>query len=125
MTAIFMQKERQNNIFSAPYWREAARQLKDVRMITVAALIVALRIAVKFLKIQIAPGLNISLIAEQSVGVLHRDGADSRFRRKTALGGQLGIVGEITPNNVVPDQAVQLQIHRPLRFIDHVLHLMI
>ncbi|MBR2381832.1 MAG: folate family ECF transporter S component [Clostridia bacterium] len=56
-----MQKERQNNIFSALYWREAARQLKDVRMITVAALIVALRIAVKFLKIQIAPGLNISL----------------------------------------------------------------
>ena len=56
-----MQKERQNNIFSTSYWREAARQLKDVRMITVAALIVALRIAVKFLKIQIAPGLNISL----------------------------------------------------------------
>jgi ECF transporter S component (folate family) len=56
-----MQQEKQMNIFSLQYWREAARQLKDVRMITIAALIVALRIAVKFLKIEIAPGLNFSL----------------------------------------------------------------
>lgn len=56
-----MQNEKQNNILSASYWREAARQLKDVKMITIAALIVALRIAVKFLKIQLAPGLNLSL----------------------------------------------------------------
>ncbi|MBO5716105.1 MAG: folate family ECF transporter S component [Clostridia bacterium] len=56
-----MQKEKQNSIFSAGYWHEATHQLKDVKMITVAALIVALRIAVKFLKIQLAPGLNISL----------------------------------------------------------------
>ena len=56
-----MQKEKQNSIFSASYWCDAARQLKDVKMITIAALIVALRIAVKFIKIQLAPGLNISL----------------------------------------------------------------
>lgn len=56
-----MLNEKQTKIFSRGYWREAIRQLKDVRMITIAALIVALRIAVKFLKIEIAPGLNISL----------------------------------------------------------------
>lgn len=56
-----MKKEKQSKIFTSAYWREAASQLKDIRMITIAALIVALRIAVKFLKIQIAPGLNISL----------------------------------------------------------------
>ena len=56
-----MQKEKQTNILSRSYWREAARQLSDIKMITIAALIVALRIAVKFIKIQLAPGLNISL----------------------------------------------------------------
>ena len=56
-----MLKEKETNILSREYWKEAARQLKDVRMITIAALIIALRIAVKFLKIEIAPGLNISL----------------------------------------------------------------
>ena len=56
-----MQKEKNTSIFSASYWREAAYQLKDIKMITIAALIVALRIAVKFIKIQLAPGLNISL----------------------------------------------------------------
>ena len=56
-----MQKEKQTSIFSASYWYDAARQFKDVKMITIAALIVALRITVKFIKIQLAPGLNISL----------------------------------------------------------------
>lgn len=56
-----MLKEKETNIFSRGYWREATYQLKDVRMITIAALIVALRIAVKFLKIELAPGLGISL----------------------------------------------------------------
>ena len=49
--------------FSMDYWREAARQLRNSRMITVAALIVALRIVVKFIKIPIAQGLSISLDA--------------------------------------------------------------
>ena len=56
-----MQKEKQTNILSTSYWGEATRQLSDIKMITIAALIVALRIAVKFIKIQLAPGLNISL----------------------------------------------------------------
>jgi len=43
------------------YWKEAARQFGDVRMITIAALIVALRVAVKLFKIPIAQGLSISL----------------------------------------------------------------
>lgn len=51
------------SIFSLKYWQDASRQLKDVRMITIAALIVALRIAVKFFKIPLAAGLNISLDA--------------------------------------------------------------
>ena len=51
------------SVFSKKYWKEAILQLKDVRMITIAALIVALRIAVKFFKIPLAPGLNISLDA--------------------------------------------------------------
>ena len=49
------------SIFSGKYWREAARQFKDVRMITIASLIVALRVAVKFARIPIADGLAISL----------------------------------------------------------------
>lgn len=57
-----MQKEKQTNIFTTQYWHEAALQLKDIRMITIAALIVALRIAVKLIPIPpLAPGLNISL----------------------------------------------------------------
>ena len=64
---IFMQKKLENqektSIFSAKYWHDAAHQLGSVKMLTVAALIVALRVAVKFLKIPLAPGLNISLDA--------------------------------------------------------------
>ena len=56
-----LNNKKQESIFSRSYWVDAANQLKDVRMICIAALIIALRIAVKFFKIQIAPGLNISL----------------------------------------------------------------
>ena len=56
-----MQKEKQTDIFTPQYWREAAHQLKDVKMITIAALIVALRIAVKFINIQLTLDLHISL----------------------------------------------------------------
>lgn len=62
-----MLTETDNNkfygVFSRSYWREAAKQFGDIRMITVAALIVALRVAVKFLRIPIAQGLAISLDA--------------------------------------------------------------
>lgn len=62
-----MQDKIQDNkfasIFSKKYWKYAVLQLKDVKMITIAALIVALRIAVKFFKIPIAAGLSISFDA--------------------------------------------------------------
>ena len=56
-------KREENRILSKKYWFEAAKQLKDVRMLTIAALIVALRIVVKFIKIPLAAGLSISLDA--------------------------------------------------------------
>lgn len=56
-----LENKKYASSLSAKYWREAARQFSDIRMITVAALIVALRVAVKFIRISIAPGLNISL----------------------------------------------------------------
>lgn len=48
-------------IWSRAYWREAAAQLRSVNMLAIAALIVALRVAVKFLKIPLAAGLSVSL----------------------------------------------------------------
>lgn len=48
-------------IWSRAYWREAAAQLRSVNMLAMAALIVALRVAVKFLKIPLAAGLSVSL----------------------------------------------------------------
>lgn len=64
---FFMQKTLENqekiSIFSLKYWQDASSQLKSIRMLTIAALIVALRIVVKFIKIQLAPGLSISLDA--------------------------------------------------------------
>jgi ECF transporter S component (folate family) len=62
---IFMPKNKENTkfagIFTKKYWQEATLQFKDVKILTIAALIVALRIAVKFAKIRLAPGLNMSL----------------------------------------------------------------
>ena len=60
-----MQKELKTNqngsIFSKSYWQCAAHQLTDPKMITIAALIVALRVVVKLFKINIASGLGFSL----------------------------------------------------------------
>lgn len=50
----------ENNILSAGYWKAAAKNLGDSRMLAVAALIIALRVAVKFLKIPLAAGLSFS-----------------------------------------------------------------
>ena len=50
-----------HSIFTKAYWREAAGQFKNTKMLTIAALIVALRVAVKFARIPIAQGLAISL----------------------------------------------------------------
>ena len=47
--------------FSRAYWRDAAAELKDVRMLVFAALIIALRVALKTLvKIPLGPNLNIT-----------------------------------------------------------------
>lgn len=60
-----MQKELKSNanlnIFSKSYWQLAVKQLTDSKMITIAALIVALRVVVKLFKINIASGLGFSL----------------------------------------------------------------
>ena len=53
--------QKNPRVFTKKYWQEAAAQFGDVRMITIAALIVALRVAVKLFKIPIAQGLSISL----------------------------------------------------------------
>lgn len=48
------------NILSVAYWREAVSNFSKPQMLVLAAIVVALRIAVKFFKIPIAPGLSIS-----------------------------------------------------------------
>ncbi len=47
-------------ICSKAYWREAAKNFSDVRMLVFASLIIALRVAVKMLKIPLAAGLSLS-----------------------------------------------------------------
>ena len=47
--------------FSRAYWKQAASELKDTRMLIFAALMVALRVALKSLTISIAPNLQISV----------------------------------------------------------------
>ncbi|MCD8004145.1 MAG: folate family ECF transporter S component [Oscillospiraceae bacterium] len=46
--------------FSAAYWRLAAAEMKSTRMLVLAAVLTALRIAVKSLSIPIGPNLNIT-----------------------------------------------------------------
>ena len=47
--------------FSKAYWRDAAAELKDTKMLVIAALMIALRVALKGLYIPIAPNLNINI----------------------------------------------------------------
>ena len=47
-------------ICSKEYWRLAAKNFSDVRMLVFASLIIALRVAVKLLKIPLAAGLSLS-----------------------------------------------------------------
>ena len=47
-------------IRSKEYWRLAAKNFSDVRMLVFASLIIALRVAVKMLKIPLAAGLSLS-----------------------------------------------------------------
>lgn len=48
-------------IFSLAYWKRAAKVFKDVRIVAFAAVICALRIAVKSVNVPIAPGVHLSL----------------------------------------------------------------
>jgi len=58
-------------VLSAAYWRDAAANLKDTRMLALAAMIVALRAVCKMLEIPLAPGLNINVAALfNSVGAM-------------------------------------------------------
>ena len=45
--------------FSAAYWRDAAAEMKDVRMLAITALLIALRIVLKPLAIPLGPQLSI------------------------------------------------------------------
>ena len=47
-------------ICSKVYWRAAAKNFSDVKMLVFASLIIALRVAVKMLKIPLAAGLSLS-----------------------------------------------------------------
>ncbi len=55
--------KEKTSVFSKKYWQDASNQLGDVRMLTMAALIVALRVVVKLFKIPLAAGLSISFDA--------------------------------------------------------------
>lgn len=60
-----------NHPLTKAYWRDAAANLKDVRMLALAAMIVALRAVCKMLEIPLAPGLNINVAALfNSVGAM-------------------------------------------------------
>ena len=59
------------SILSAAYWKEAAGNLKNTRMLALAALVVALRAVCKMLEIPLAPGVNINVAAFfNSVGAM-------------------------------------------------------
>ena len=46
--------------FSAEYWKVSAKELTSTKMLVLAALLTAMRIAIKMLKIPLAPNLNIT-----------------------------------------------------------------
>lgn len=47
--------------FSKSYWRDAAMELKDTKMLVIAALMIALRVSMKWTVIPLAPNLNINV----------------------------------------------------------------
>ncbi len=46
--------------FSKAYWRDAASEMKDLRILVFAALMIAIRVALKLVSIPLAPGLKIN-----------------------------------------------------------------
>ncbi len=47
--------------FSRAYWRDAAMQLFDIRIICIAAILIAVRVALKSVQIPVGPSLNITV----------------------------------------------------------------
>lgn len=47
--------------FSRAYWKDAAAQLFDVRMLCIAAILIAVRVALKSVQIPVGPSLNITV----------------------------------------------------------------
>ena len=47
--------------FSRAYWHDAAQELKDPMMLVIAALMIALRVSMKWTAIPLAPNLNINV----------------------------------------------------------------
>lgn len=47
--------------FSRAYWKDAAMQLFDIRMLCVAAILIAVRVALKSVQIPVGPSLNITV----------------------------------------------------------------
>lgn len=56
--------QKTNNLYKTPfsraYWRDAAAELKDTKMLVFAALMIALRVAMKLVAIPLAPNLKIN-----------------------------------------------------------------
>ena len=76
-----------HSILSKKYWREAAKQLKSTQMLTIAALIVALRVAVKFINIKIAPGITITFdgyVCTEEEALYYFDGEESTCKTEKA-----------------------------------------
>lgn len=71
------------SVFSLAYWKEAAGNLKNTRMLALAAMIVALRAICKMLEIPLGPGLNINV-----AGIFNAVGA-------MVYGPVVGVVGAI------------------------------
>lgn len=71
-SGLRLENETYTSVFSRKYWHDAMSQLGDVRMITMAALFVALRVVVKFISIPVGnTSLQISFDAYiNSIGSL-------------------------------------------------------
>ena len=71
------------SVFSAAYWKEAVANLKNPRMLVMAAMIIALRAICKMMEIPLAPGLNINV-----AGIFNSVGS-------MVYGPLVGLVGSI------------------------------
>ena len=71
------------------------------------------------------PCLRIALVTQKCISMLHGYGADGQLIRQKSFGGQLAVKGKHLVNDVIPDQLIDLQIYRPVFFLNHVVHLAI